>query len=214
MNTNKTFVAVGVTDAAELLAWRLPPKNRAALLKAVSLEEGEPAAVRFLESMEHAIRSALWREDLKSHRAEVKLALLKTAEQGKALLDALDQMPEAGRAYFRHAGMLLATAREKASEVWMVTERAALQANNDLSGRGDDHDSNPAILAADIAQAMQQVGIKPSLTRPKYDKAGNLSEPPFWTVTTICFHLAGFPHKDPYPHMRDGLKHVTIGCED
>lgn len=210
----KNLVAVGATDAIKLLEWSLPPGKRCNLLEIIGRTDDDPEAETFLESIEHAIRSAQWRETLQPRRAEVKAALAKAAEQSKVLLDALDQIPAAGRSYFRLAGMPWGTARGNASTLWMAAERATLQADDDLSGRGDDHDNNPAILAADIAHALQQVGIKPSLTRPKFNKDGVESAPPFWAVTRLCFRQARFSYKDPYPHMRDGLKRVSIGCDD
>lgn len=211
----KTLIPTGTTDAKELLEWSLPPGKRSELLGVIHRAEGEPKAKEFIENIEHAIRSAIWREALQPRRADVMAALQKAAEQGKALLDAIDQIPEAGRACFRLEGESLHMAREKAYELWRVAERAALRAKDDLSGRGDDHDNNPAILAADIAEALRQAGLKPSLTRPKYDKHGKETKPLFWTVTVVCFKLASLPHKDPYPHMRDGLRSIPIiGCED
>ncbi|AJE04669.1 hypothetical protein [Geobacter pickeringii] len=213
--SKKSLNAVGSLDAVELMSWHLPPRKRSELLEVIDREADDPEAVTFLESIEHAIRSALWRQDLQPRRAEVKTALLRAAEQSKALLDALGQIPDAGRQYFFAEGMPWTKARENAAKVWRVADSARLRAEDDLSGAGDDHDNNPAILAADIAKALKQAGIKPSLTRPKYNKHGEISRPPFWTVTVICFQQALFPHKDPLRHMKDGRRRISIvGCAD
>ena len=207
---------VGTVDAkAEgVLDWHLPPGKRSALLEVVGRSAEDTEAVVFLEAIEDAIRFALWRGKLQPKRAEIKEALKLAAVQARAVVEALDQLPEAGKQFFRRGGTSWRLARQQAGEVWAAAERAALEAKDELSGRGDDHDDNPAILAADIAAALRQLGVPSALTRPKLNREGIETKPPFWTVTTICFQQAGFSYRDPYRHMQAALQQVSIVVDD
>ncbi len=114
----------------------------------------------FLDEIEHAVSLAVIRKGFKTKRAEVKQSLCEVKEAAAKLVKALEGVPVAGQSLVRNGGLPFSTFQQQAREQLAVATRAAVQAQESLSGRGDDRDQNPAMLAADIAAALRRIGIE------------------------------------------------------
>ena len=224
---------VGVTDLGpsplqpdnEAITFRQRTKD--AILAAVKEPLTPEQAASLIEEIEFAVNMAIIRDSgWKVSRATILGALRSTHDAAEKMVLVLDSIPDAGRRYFRqwHGKQSSAIemshdreavrrnylswgeARQQASDILTAAARAADEAREQFSGGGKDPDPYPALLARDVADALGKVGIGTPVSRPKDNRAGEVSKSTFWAVTEICFNECQFACKDLHSTLRAALK--------
>lgn len=207
---NRVLPLVGVSEVKQQ---ELPLSKRARreILAAVGLTP--ETGTSFLEDVEFAVMKANKRKRWKTSNSRVKGCLSGVENAAKKLLEALQAVPDTGRPYFSQGGVSLSELRHMARVIHTAASRATGQAQEELSGKGRSADTNPAILAGEIAAALQSIGVKPSVSRPKWAKNSKATTGAYWRVTEICFGLVGFPSQDLRDALKKGRSYIKITPE-
>lgn len=190
--------------------WTLPPWAKDKILAAVKRDEQDTAD--FIKLIENAVRSALSITERQENlsRAKLKAKLNRAANAANELVSALEDIPMAGTRYFQGS---YSDTIQKAKALHTTVTNAVEKAKPYLSGRGADPNYVPFILAGKIAYALQTIGIKPTVSRPKGNQKGEIKSSPYWQIAEVCFKLAGLPNKDLRNHLREGLEVEHIDPE-
>lgn len=175
--------------------WTLPTWAKEKILAAVKRDEKD--VTDFLKSIERSVISArsFTKKQAQSRRANLKEYLKQAAKAAKELVSALESISANSDA--------VQTAKALHT---MVTDTAE-KADPYLSKRGADSTKLiPERLAGTIAYELQNIGIKPTVSRPKENIKGEIKKSSYWQVTEVCFELAEFLTEDLRNHLRKGLE--------
>ena len=184
-----------------------PQRTKEAILAAVKEPLTPEQEAGLITDIELAVNMVILRDTAwKVSRATILDALRNTHDAAEKMVLALDSLPDAGRRYFRQGGLPWGDARRQAGDMLTAAARAADEARGQLSGGGKDPDPYPAVLARDVADALGKIGVSTPVSRPKENRAGEVSKSTFWAVTEICFNECQFACKDLHSTLRDALK--------
>lgn len=172
------------------------------ILSIVGMDGADPRAAAFIAELEDAVQRATIRASWKPKATDIIKPLQQAMEAAEQMLTALDSIPHAGQPYFLLGGLMWGDARRQASDMRDAAIRACDLASKQLAGRGNRvADSNPDILAAEVAEALRQIGVKVTAYKVNYENQ-NLS--PFMAVAEICFVAAKLAHCNTYQHLNNG----------
>jgi hypothetical protein len=154
----------------------------------------------FFLDLEKAIRWALFNQalELESH-ATLKKEIEKLWG-AKTKQELVNRMPTTLRSWLYTKEISLYKAKTE-HDLNRIIRLLNTRAEKELVGRGRSKDPIPILLAADIAHAMQKIGIKPVASRPTETATPSV----FYQIVQECFRVAGLAYKDPYESMKAAL---------
>ena len=183
-----------------------------------SRHQATPQFDRFFKSLERAISYGLFTQNLPQYtRAEIaeKLesislqdltpnAQSKSGKEAKAnaINRIVNCMPPPLKGWLYSSDIALYQA-ESFHDVAKALRKLKLKARVELNGQGRTHNQIPTLLAADIAEALIEIGIKPKAGSKPTDT--NLKPSIYFSIVQECFSLVGIPLLDPSIHMRKAL---------
>jgi len=205
----------------------LSPEAKKKILKVLlSANITDKNQTEFIHAIERALSRAIATTEMEGDlsREGLKKSLQRAADVAKELTDAARGLVEAleaipicaGAYYFNNQGVskvetarwaksLLSTINKDAA-MFAIVKQAAEMARVDLAGRGSDPLNGPCLLAADIAEALQSIGLKTPHSRPSENRDGELKTSYYWQIARVCFVTASFGSKDLRNRLETGLK--------
>jgi len=202
------------------------------LLNAARLNADTPEAKTFLEDVAMAIGAATARQEhretttpaaLRQHLSDVERLTLEIKRLTTEFSQKLDLLRSNGnfcrlfQGEFRAVDDWFSRVQGVAPELFAaITGPSVVESRvDDLPSGGNLTDYTRRHLAADIAEALHNAGISPTVSRPKMNRHGKSSETRFCAVLRVAIRLfEGKEISDPYPSASAGLKLFRQGCKD
>ncbi|WP_224983012.1 hypothetical protein [Geomonas agri] len=179
------------------------------ILATVGLQREE--ASELLAALNMAVGRAKATKEMedKLSREGLKKSFARAAKSAEEFAKRLEEIPiAAGAVYFLRQGISKAESEKQARILAGIVRIASDMANEELSGRGADRSDIPATLAADIAQALQNIHVPTHASRPSYNQAGAEKASIYWRVAQICFQQSKILVSDLRDALRDGVAMV------
>ena len=200
----RSLPLVGITKRPEFSLDKYPKKRekirkiiethyKSKHMKPVDLTE-------FFSELERAIRWSLFNQALpKYSRANVRKEI-EDIRGAETIEEVMEKVPQAVRSWLCTKELSVHRANTS-HKVNKVIRLLSARADRELTGQGRDKDAIPVLLAADIANALKKIEIKPVASKPT--DSGNPSI--FYQLVQECFQIAGLAYKDPYEQLKSAL---------